>query len=924
MIKNIIIIMFLLQSIIIFGKTYDYSSNIYQEYLTKAYSCKSKSMLYSVKTLRLCYTEATYVINKLYYFNKDLLLFNKFKIKLKNNKKIKLQKAIHYPLLNLLYQYDKIKRNKERYNFIMNIKQAIIKDYFELKYYQRIDNQIEFQKKLKSLNKFDIFLTLPFLIEELKADNYLAYQKLIKEIYNKNKNNIALLLYYEDDFIENGLNTDLIDNYFLNNKFHIDRLIEKFKKLEYKTAIKKILKLVNLHPKSVRIFSQIITWNEFFRNTKGFVDIIKLYPFTKKNPYLLYQITKLSIGELLKKPITLLKIKIPEAQNLYKLLSSKEKTYSNHFFSKELNSLSQKELNNENKILKITKKISLNNKMAYTIEQKEAIYFANTNIKNLFYEILYIEDEEILEINDSYIYRDDGEIIKINDYDLVIPYEYDGLYSDMKILRFNLKAQLQKGDIFYIHYKIKSTKKRNYFKNKISILENIKPKSDIVSYKYSIKYPKNLKLKIAFNKDYLKKTVSKSKENDYETITFSGENLKQFINEEYYYFSYKEEPYISISNFSNWKDVKSWFQNIIFDKNYRLSSKNIKYFKKLIEDKQLENKEDIIKFFYAYILDNIHYVGIELGIHSYKPYSPNAVFENKYGDCKDRALLFLNILKIFNVDIKIVLVSTNDFGLYNFNIPSYSYFNHAIVYIPKFNKFLDLTNKTTPYSYLPKTDINSKILILNSKKGIESLKIKENNLIKKDFIYNNKNNDLEIKQSEYYYGSSINDNLHIDFKELNTLVYEKYINQYYNNIVKLISYIVQIKRRPKYQKAEFNYTIKNKVKDKITIIKLFQNNDLFENRFTPSFNRVNSFYFNTDINYEYSFKFNNLKNIYSFEDKIIENTFFNTSLKINKNIIKFKFKMKVKYIPAEENKSFKKKLKELDDLLQKKYYLEFK
>ncbi len=882
------------------------------------------AMSYPVKTAKYYSKEDIYVINKLYYFNKDFLLFNKLKIKVKNNKKIKLQKALNYPLLNLLYQYNKIKRNKERYNFIMNIKQAIIKDYFELKYYQRIDNQIEFKKKLKSLNKFDIFLTLPFLIEELKTNDYLKYQKLIKEVYNKNKNNLGVLLYYEDDFIENNLNTDLIDNYFLNNKFHIDRLIEKFKKLEYKTAIKKILKLVNLHPKSVRIFSQIITWNEFFRNTKGFIDIIKLYPFTKKNPYLLYQITKLSIGELLKNPAILLNIKISEAQNLYKLLSNKEKTYSDNFFKKELNSLSQKELNNENKILKTTKNIILNKKMGYTIEQKEAIYFANTDIKNLFYEILYIEDEEILDINDSYIYRNDGEIIKINDYDLVIPYEYDGLYSDMKILKFNLKQYLQKGDIFYIHYKIKSTKKRNYFKNKISILENIKPKSDIVSYKYSIKYPKNIKLNIAFNKNYLKKTVTKSKKNYYKIITFWGENLKQFINEPYYYFSYKEEAYISVSNFSNWDEVKSWFQNIIFDKSYKLSLKNIKYFKKLVKKKQLNDKEEIIKFFYAYILDNIHYVGIELGIHSYKPYSPNAVFENKYGDCKDRALLFLNILKIFNIDVKLVLVSTNDFGIYNFDIPSYSYFNHAIVYIPKLNKFLDLTNKTTPYSYLPKADINSKILILNSKKEIKTLKIKENNLIKKIFIYNNKNNDLEIKHTESYYGSSVNYNLSIDFNELNNFIYERYINQYYNDIVKLISNIIKNKKRPKYQKAEFTYTITNKIKDKVTIIKLFQDNDLFENKFTPSFNRVNSFYFNTNINYEYNFKFNNLKNIYSFENKIIENTFFKSSFKIDKNIIKFKFKMKVKYIPAEENKSFKKKLKELDNLLQKKYYLEFK
>jgi hypothetical protein len=40
--------------------------------------------------------------------------------------------------------------------------------------------------------------------------------------------------------------------------------------------------------------------------------------------------------------------------------------------------------------------------------------------------------------------------------------------------------------------------------------------------------------------------------------------------------------------------------------------------------------------------------------------------------------------------------------------------------------------------------------------------------------------------------------------------------------------------------------------------------------------------------------------------------------------IKFNFEMKVNKISAQENNNFKIKLKELDELLQKKYYLEVK
>ena len=872
MIKKIIIIMFLLQNIVIFGKYYDYSSNIYRDYTKND--------------------------------NKEFIIKN-FK-----------------PLNKLLSSYNSITENKERFNFIKKLKNGVIKDYFELKYYQRIDNQIEFQKKLFSIKLFDVFLTLPFLLYELKNNDYLAYQKLVNEIYEKYKKNRAILLYYEDEFIENTLNTDLIDSYFLKNKFHTDRLIEKYKKLEYKKAIKKILKILDLYPKSVRVFSQVISWNEFFRENSDFVDIINLYPFIKKNPYLLYQITKLSIGELLKNPSPLLEIKNLKAKALYRLISGENEVADNSFFKKELKTLNQKELNNENKILKIDKNITLNKDMGYTINQKEAIYFANTKIEDLFYEILYIDKEELLKVNNVYIYRNENEIIRLNDYEFVIPYEYEGLYSDMKILKYFLREYLQKGDVFFIDYTITSTEKRDYFNHKISILENIKPKSDIISYNYSLKYPRETKLKIAYNKNYLTKT--EEKEGHFNKLNFTGENLKTFISEPYYYFSYKEEPYISISNFSDWQEVKVWFKNIIFDKKHKLSKKNIDFFKKLVKDNKLNKKDDIIRFFYAYILDNVHYVGIELGIHSYKPYSPNSVFENKYGDCKDRAVLFYNIMKQFDIKVEIVLVSTNDFGIYNFEIPSYSYFNHAIVYLPKLNKFLDLTNKKIPYSYLPYSDINSKILILSKKSNIGDLKIKENELIKKEFTYTPDKNDLKIKLTEYYYGNTLNYVFKVDFDKLSDFIYERYISKYYGRSIELLSYHSTNKKRIDYSVLNFEYILKDKINNKVSIIKLFQNSDLFENKFTPNYNRVNNFYFITSFKYEYEFKFLNLKNIYSFESKLIENTFFKAELKIKNNIIYFKFNMKTKLILAEENKKFKKKLKELDDLLQKKYYLEFK
>ena len=181
--------------VVLLGSNYDYSSNIYQDYL------------------------------------------------IKNKKKPKRYKLKNFSdLNNIVSKYNKIRENKEKYNFISNIKDKIIKDYMELKYYQEIDNEISFQKKVHSLKKLDIFLTLPSVLSEIKINNYKKYQSLVQEIYSNNKDNPLVLLFYESDFLENKLDLSLIENKFLDDKYHLYNVIESIKKYKYKIAIKRCKK----------------------------------------------------------------------------------------------------------------------------------------------------------------------------------------------------------------------------------------------------------------------------------------------------------------------------------------------------------------------------------------------------------------------------------------------------------------------------------------------------------------------------------------------------------------------------------------------------------------------------------------------------------------------------------------------------------
>jgi hypothetical protein len=119
-----------------------------------------------------------------------------------------------------------------------------------------------------------------------------------------------------------------------------------------------------------------------------------------------------------------------------------------------------------------------------------------------------------------------------------------------------------------------------------------------------------------------------------------------------------------------------------------------------------------------YTQRQIRYVAIEIGIGGFQPHSAADVFNNQYGDCKDKATLLLSMLHEIGVDAYYVIIDT-DRGIVRPDFPSMR-FNHVILAIrlpdnldastlyatvsdAKFGKLLlfDPTNPYVPLGYLP-------------------------------------------------------------------------------------------------------------------------------------------------------------------------------------------------------------------------------
>lgn len=112
--------------------------------------------------------------------------------------------------------------------------------------------------------------------------------------------------------------------------------------------------------------------------------------------------------------------------------------------------------------------------------------------------------------------------------------------------------------------------------------------------------------------------------------------------------------------------------------------------KKFSADSQ--NEEAKVVALTRHVQTNLTYKAIEFGRRARIPNKPPEIARNKYGDCKDHAVLLQQMLNAAGVPAHLALVSHQ--GLVQQDLPSLDQFDHMIVYLPgKSARFIDCTDK---------------------------------------------------------------------------------------------------------------------------------------------------------------------------------------------------------------------------------------
>ena len=115
------------------------------------------------------------------------------------------------------------------------------------------------------------------------------------------------------------------------------------------------------------------------------------------------------------------------------------------------------------------------------------------------------------------------------------------------------------------------------------------------------------------------------------------------------------EQWVQLSDTKTWAQVNQWALKLFESADAQDFSPELSA--KIAEWKQIPNHEQRIMAVLRFVQDEVRYFGIEIGVGSVKPADPSTVFSRRFGDCKDKSMLFVTILRALGIEAYPVLVN---------------------------------------------------------------------------------------------------------------------------------------------------------------------------------------------------------------------------------------------------------------------------
>ena len=201
--------------------------------------------------------------------------------------------------------------------------------------------------------------------------------------------------------------------------------------------------------------------------------------------------------------------------------------------------------------------------------------------------------------------------------------------------------------------------------------------------------------------EHLLEPAKVRKSGDEDIYVWEKRNIGALVREQRSPSWSEQGAYVHVSNFGTWQELATWYAELIRPQ-FELNDDLRKVAAEMIAEhpNRLERVEAIDDL----VLKKTRYVALELGVYRFKPYPVSQTFARGFGDCKDKASLMVALMRATGIDAQIALLRTQELGEIIPEPASASTFDHAVVYVPEFDLWLDGTAEFARPRELPVED----------------------------------------------------------------------------------------------------------------------------------------------------------------------------------------------------------------------------
>lgn len=173
-------------------------------------------------------------------------------------------------------------------------------------------------------------------------------------------------------------------------------------------------------------------------------------------------------------------------------------------------------------------------------------------------------------------------------------------------------------------------------------------------------------------------------------------------------------PALEFTTGTSWQKVAAEYARMS-DEKLRLADVNPLMTKIKTKD---ATRMQVVRRIVAELHRNVRYTGVEFGESNLVPQFPSETLKRKYGDCKDKAVLLVAMLRSAGIPANLALLDTGPGLDINPELPGMGIFDHAIVYVPAAGTdpelWIDATAQYSQVGTLPWGDYGRRALVISA------------------------------------------------------------------------------------------------------------------------------------------------------------------------------------------------------------------